>query len=322
MTAENWDAIIIGGSVAGLSAAQALGRSLRRTLVIDAGKPRNRFAEHMHNVLGHDGTPPDELLAAGRAEAVRYGVELLDGTVKGVEDRGSTIEVELETGERLRARTLVLATGITDELPDIPGLAAHWGTGVLHCPYCHGWEVRGSRIGVLATSPMSMHQVKLLRQWSDRVVAFTHALGPLDEETTARLRSRGIEIVSEPVEALLGDEAGVTAVRTATGREIPVDAIFTAATPKLHDQMLESLGLARNAGPMGEVLAVDPTGRTSHPRVWAAGNVVAPSSAVPQAMAAGAMAGAALNFALVEEDFDAAMSQTASNAVSQTAGNR
>lgn len=313
MTTQNWDAIIIGGSAAGLSAAQALGRSLRRTLVIDSGQPRNRFASHMHNVLGHDGRSPAELAALGREEAGRYGVEFREGSVAAVRDAGAAVELELEGGEALRARGIVLATGINDELPAIEGLADHWGTRVAHCPYCHGWELRGERIGVITTSPMSLHQLQLVRQLSDRVVAFTSGIGELDDETAHRLRARGIELVPEAVASVLSDEANggrLGGVRTVDGREVALDAIFTAATPRPRDEAVASLALKRSAGPWGEVIEVDPTGRTSHPRVWAAGNVVAPAAAVPQAMAAGATAGAALNFALVEEDLDAAVAKS------------
>lgn len=312
MTTQNWDAIIIGGSAAGLSAAQALGRSLRRTLVIDSGQPRNRFAPHMHNVLGHDGRSPADLTTLGRAEAVRYGVEFREGVVASVRDAGATVELALESGEALRARGIVLATGISDELPEIEGLVAHWGTRVAHCPYCHGWELRGERIGVIATSPMNLHQLQLVRQLSDRVVAFTNGLGALDRETERRLRARGIELVPQAVASVLSDEANggrLTGVRTVDGREVALDAIFTAATPRPRVEAVASLALTRAAGPWGEVIEVDPTGRTSHARVWAAGNVVAPAAAVPQAMAAGATAGAALNYALVEEDFDLAVAK-------------
>ncbi|MBN9612440.1 MAG: NAD(P)/FAD-dependent oxidoreductase, partial [Actinobacteria bacterium] len=172
MTAHTWDSIIIGGGAAGLSAAQALGRSLRRTLVIDAGAPRNRFAAHMHNVLGHDGTPPRELYARGRREAEGYGVEFLDASVDAVIESTDGLRVRLSDAQELHAKTLVVATGTSDELPAIPGLAEHWGSSVLHCPYCHGWEVRGRRLAVLATSPLSAHQANLLRQWSDRLTVF------------------------------------------------------------------------------------------------------------------------------------------------------
>lgn len=310
-----WDAVVIGGGAAGLSAAQALGRSLRRTLVIDSGQPRNRFAAHMHNVLGHDGTPPAELVARGRAEAAAYGVELREGSVRAVRDGAATedapgeagsprsVLIELDGGEAVETRALVVATGLRDALPPIPGLAEHWGSGVLHCPYCHGWEVRGQRLAVLTTSPLGLHQAKLLRQWSDDLVVFSAGLGGLDADTERALVSRGVVIEPDPVAEIMGDGSRVTAVRTEGGREFAVDAVFTASRMVPHDAFLGALELRRADTPFGDFLDVDGTGRTSHPRVWAAGNVVAPAATVPAAMGAGALAGAAANFALVEEDF-------------------
>ncbi|ROR95896.1 thioredoxin reductase [Salana multivorans] len=303
-----WDAIVIGGGAAGLSAALLLGRARRRVLVVDAGSPRNRFADHMHGVLGNEGTPPADLLLRGRGEVADYGVELRDGAVETVRDEGARLAVTLADGGVELARALVVATGLTDELPDLPGLAERWGTSVLHCPYCHGWEVRDERIGILATSPMALHQARLVRQWSDRVTLLAGALGPLDPGEEARLRSRGVEVVAEPVVEVLGDGPRVTGVRTADGRVVELDAIFTAGAPRPHDAFLADLGLARADLPfgLGSFLAVDPTGRTSHERVWAVGNVVNPMANVPMAIGAGAFTGGAVNGALVEEDFDLA----------------
>ena len=300
-----WDAVVIGSGPAGLSAAQALGRSLRRVLVIDSGLPRNRFAAHMHNVLGFDGVAPSEIIARGRGEAEHYGVEFQDGYVTQVTEIDAGLRIAVADAE-IDTRTLIVATGITDDLAPIPGLAENWGTSVLHCPYCHGWEVRGSRIAVIPTSPMAMHQVKLVRQLSEHVVAFTDALGPLDEDTVHPLRARGIALVADPVAEIVGSAGQVTAVRTATGKEYPVDAIFTAGTMVPHDGFLDALRLDRSEGPMGSFLTVDMTGRTSHPRSWAAGNLVNPAATVPFSMGAGNMAGAAANGALVQEDFDIA----------------
>ncbi|WP_336659791.1 NAD(P)/FAD-dependent oxidoreductase [Leucobacter sp. USHLN153] len=319
MNNQHWDAIIIGGGAAGLNAAQTLGRSLRRTLVIDGGSPRNRFAGHMHNVLALDGTPPHVLLERGRAEAAAYGVEFREAEVRGVRDTetgagtdgsaNNTLTVELDTDESLTARTLIVATGVTDALPPIPGLAERWGTTVLHCPYCHGWEVRGQRIGVLTTSPLGAHQAKLLTQWTSDLTVFTAGLdgdplagsGALDPETERALRARGVKIVDEPVTEIVGEGSEIDAVRTAVA-DHPIDAIFTAGELVPRDNFLAGLDLDRAESPVGSFLAVDPSGRTSHPRIWAAGNVVNPGATVPVAMGAGVMAGAMANFALVEED--------------------
>ena len=323
MTNTEWDAIVIGGGAAGLSAAQALGRSLRRTLVIDGGAPRNRFASHMHNVLGLDGTPPLELVARGRAEAETYGVEFRQADVRGVRDTkgetssasleagspGGSMSVELGSGEVLQTRALIVATGVTDVLPEIPGLAERWGTSVLHCPYCHGWEVRGRRIAVITTSPLGMHQAKLLRQWSDDITVFTAGLvdargdSVLDADTERGMQARGVRLVSAPVVEVVGSGADVSGVRTADGREFEIDAVFTGFAMVPQDQFLSSVALDRSETPMGLTISVDPMQRTSHPRIWAAGNVVSPAASVPLVMGAGNMAGAAANAALVDEDY-------------------
>ncbi|WP_413317719.1 NAD(P)/FAD-dependent oxidoreductase [Agrococcus sp. 1P02AA] len=326
--APAWDAIVVGGSAAGLSAALMLGRARRRVLVIDAGSPRNRFAAGMHGVLGHEGTAPADLVGRGREELAAYGVEVREGSVEGVselaagslgpsaaspDDADARLSVALPGAAPERARALIVATGIADELPAIPGLAERWGTSVLHCPYCHGWEVRGGRIGVIATSPMALHQARLVRQWSDRVVLFSAAAGAIDAADQRRLRSRGIELEASPVVEVLGEGEAVTGVRTADGRVTALDAIFTAGAPRPHDGFLAELGLARTEQPfgLGSFVTVDLTGRTSHERIWAAGNVVNPMANVPIAMAAGAMAGAAANGALVEADFDLAEQRAA-----------
>ncbi|WP_439593392.1 NAD(P)/FAD-dependent oxidoreductase [Microbacterium sp.] len=298
---EPWDAIIIGGGAAGLSAAQMLGRSRRRTLVVDAGSPRNRFAAHMHGVLGQDGTAPLDLIARGREELAAYGVAWLEASVRRVDEHAAGVAVALDDGSIEHARALVVATGITDELPDVPGLAERWGTSVLHCPYCHGWEVRDRRLGVLLVSPHQMHQAQLLRQWSEDVVVF--AAIPLEHAFERRLRARGVEIVTDAVAEVRGDGATLTEVRLENGTVHAVDALFTMGAARPHDDFLAHLGLDRTDTPVGSFLAVDPTGRTSSPRIWAAGNVVNPMANVPLSMGAGAMVGGAVNGALVDEDF-------------------
>jgi thioredoxin reductase/SAM-dependent methyltransferase len=308
MSENQWDAIVIGAGAAGLSAAQMLGRSRRRTLVIDSAAPRNRFAAHMHGVLGQDGTAPFDLLARGRAEAAAYGVDIRTGSVERVDVQSDHVTVTLADGRIETARAVLVATGLADDLPDIPGLGEHWGTGVLHCPYCHGWEVRDRALGVLLTSPLGLHQAQLVRQLTDSVVVFAASIDPVDSEMKRRLAARNVEIVTDPVVEVLGEERELTGVRLSGGRVVPLGAIFTAATMRPLDSFLAHLGLDRAETPVGSFLAVDQTGRTSAARIWAAGNVVNPAANVPISMGAGALAGAAVNAALVEEDFDAAVS--------------
>jgi thioredoxin reductase len=308
-----WDVIIIGGGPAGLSASLMLGRSRRRVLVLDDARPRNRFARHMHGVLGHEGVPPEDLAARGREEAARYGVEFALDPVARVADGDRDIEVGTASGMRHRARALILATGLDDVLPEVPGLAERWGTTVLHCPYCHGWEVRDRRLGVLLTSRAGVHQAQLARQLSDTVTVFTQGVD-LDAAERGRLQARGVTLIDSRVVELSGDATELAGARTADGRTHPLDAVFTAAMLRPRDEMLADLPLARQDDPNGAFLAVDAMHRTSHPRVWATGNVVLPYATVPLSMGDGAMTGGAVNAALVAEDFDRAVADHAQDA--------
>ncbi|MBG6056457.1 thioredoxin reductase [Salinibacterium sp. CAN_S4] len=305
-----WDVIIVGGGVAGLSAALMLGRARRQVLVVDGGSPRNRFASHMHGVLGNEGVEPAVLLERGRNEAASYGVEFERGTVSLVEQAEPFLQVALADRAVRTARSLIVATGLTDELADIPGLRERWGRTVLHCPYCHGWEVRDQRLGVIATSPMGLHQAELVRQWSSRVTLFTAGLGGISGTAKRRLRARGIDLVDTAVTEVLGEGAQIKAVRTENGREIELDAIFTGGALRPHDNFLAPLRLARAEGPMGAFVQVDAMGKTGNDRVWAAGNVVNPAANIAMAIGAGAAVGAGVNAALVAEDFDAAVAAT------------
>ncbi|WP_242636219.1 NAD(P)/FAD-dependent oxidoreductase [Myceligenerans salitolerans] len=308
---ETWDVIVVGGGAAGLSSALMLGRARRRVLVVDAGSPRNRFAAHMHGVLGNEGTDPAELLARGRREAAGYGVEIRGGRVDRVDEADDVVTVALDDGTTSSARALVVATGMTDRLPELPGLAERWGRTVLHCPYCHGWEVRDRRLGVLATSPMDVHRAQLVRQWSDDVVVFAGGAGAIEPEAETRLRARGIELVTSAVTEVLGDGETITGVRTEDGATVAVDAIFSGGQPEPHDTFLAHLGLSRTETPLGSFVEVDETGRTSAGRIWAVGNVVNPAATVPMAVGAGALTGGAVNMALVTEDFDRAVAEPA-----------
>lgn len=309
MTQHTWDAIVIGAGAAGLSAAQTLGRSLRKTLVLDAGDPRNRFTAHVHNVLGLDGKTPEELGELGRAEAARYGVEFRSGLVQTVSETPGGLRVTLagDASEVLDTRTLIVATGVTDVLPEIPGLAKRWGQSVLHCPYCHGWEVQDQRFGVVMTSPMSMHQALLVRQWTDRVVAFTAGAGELGGDALRQLQARGITVVGSPVLAVDGDDTAPLAVHTADGGITEVDVIFTGGVLRPREHAVAHLELARTDTPVGSVIAADAMGATSDPRVWLAGNIANPMATVTVAMAAGSTAGAAVNASLVMAETAAAV---------------
>jgi thioredoxin reductase len=300
----DYDVVVVGGGVAGLSAALTLGRARRRVLVIDTGAPRNRYAAHMHAVLGHEGIDPGELLAKGRAEVAGYGVRFAVDTVETLTQTADTVSVHTTTGNTVVGRAAIAATGATDRLPDIPGLSERWGVTVLHCPYCHGWEVRDQRLAVLTTSPLGLHQAELIRQWTDRLVVFTAGLGHLEPAAEQRLRARGIELVAAPVVEVLGKGDRVTGVRTADGGLTEVDAIFTVSALEPNDAFLAPLGLERTDTPVGSFLAVDPTGRTSSDLIWAVGNVTNPTANVAMSISAGSQAAAVVNMALITAEFD------------------
>lgn len=298
------DVIVIGGSAAGLSAALMLGRARRRVLVVDSGTARNRFADHMHGVVGFEGTPPAQLIEAGRRACEPYDVVIQPAHASAIVRGDDHVEVVID-GAHHRSRALVLATGATDTLPDVPGLGAGWGTTVLHCPYCHGWEVRERRLGVLMSSPMGAHHALLVRQWSDDLTVFTNGQ-PLDGDTRRRLAARHVTVVDGTVTAARVDGRHVTALSVEGHGDVPLDAVFVQ--PELHpnDDLVAHLALEREDTPVGSFLRVDAQGRTSDPLIWAVGNVRNPMANVPVALAEGTMTGAMVNMALVQDDFDRA----------------
>ncbi|MGV0868905.1 FAD-dependent oxidoreductase [Corynebacterium kalidii] len=305
------DIIVIGGGAAGLSAAELLGRARRDVLVIDSAAPRNRFAPHMHGVLGHDGVPPLDLLDKGRAELDAYGVAVTTGSVESVTEIVRGLKVTCTDGTVAYARAVLVASGIDDTLPDIPGLAEHWGDAVFQCPYCHGWEHRDRRIGVLASSPMVFQYAQLVRNWTADLTVFvtgTDVLTQLDDATRRRFDARGVSVVTSPVTETVSTDGTLTGVRTEDGAVHPVDAIGLHPHSRPRDGFLAPLGLDRTEVPgVGSFVAVDAVGQTSHPRVWAAGNVVDPRANVPTAMGQASMTAGMLNTTLVTEDTDNAV---------------
>ena len=297
---ERTDVVIVGGGPAGLSAALSLGRARRRVIVVDAGKPRNMTAAHMHGVLGHDGLSPLRLLELGRKEIAGYGVRLIHDEVVAARTDGARLEVDTAKGT-IRTRRLLVATGLDDELPDIPGLREQWGRGVVVCPYCDGWEHRAEVIGIVATSPRSVEQAQLLRQWSDRIIYFPNVIGdPAADELDALLR-RGISIEPGSVTGLSIEDDRVTGVEL-DGRVAPVGVVFTGPTLRPRDALLRSLGAATTDGPNGPWVEIDDDGRTSVPGVWAVGNVVDARANVSVSLGLGSLVAGAVNADLVGDD--------------------
>jgi thioredoxin reductase len=303
---ESYEVVVIGGGAAGLSGAIALARSRRSVLVVDAGEPRNSPAGHVHNFLTRDGTPPAELYAAGRAEVTRYGGHVMAGKVTSLSRDGELFRAEVD-GRAVTARRLLMATGLHDELPDVPGLAQRWGIDVLHCPYCHGWEVRDKRVGILATGPGAVHQALLFRQLTADVTVLRHTAAPLSAEHAEQLGALGIPVVDGLVEQVESGASGLTGVRLSDGRRVALDALVVAPKFVANADLLAPFGLTPvEMSNGGQVIATritaDPTGATSVPGIYVAGNVAEPHAQVISSAAAGLMAGAAINMDLIDED--------------------
>ncbi len=311
---NTYDVVVVGGGAAGLSAALVLTRARRNVAVIDSGQPRNAPAAHMQGFLGSDGVPPGELLAAGRSEVASYGGHLVSGTVATITECARTgahalrwFNVTLEDGSALRTRRVLVTTGLRDEVPGIPGVSERWGRDLLHCPYCHGYEVRDQPVGVLAGDPAttaeSLAHAHIIRQWSDDVVFFANG-ATLTAAQREQLVARAIGVVNEPVVSLAVDDDRLTGVVVAGGRVVPRTAVFIRPRFAPNDSLLVDLGCAvRDTG----WVHVDATGATSVPGIWAAGNATNPRAQVITAAGEGSAAAIAINNDLVDEDLPIAV---------------
>jgi len=304
------DVAVIGGSAAGLAAALQLSRQRRSVIVIDAGEPRNAPAAHMHGYLGREGEPPSALLAAGREEVRSYGAEVLDGRATAVtrtdDDR---FHVALIGGHSIVARRVLAATGLVDELPDIDGLTEHWGGDVVHCPFCHGYEVRDRHIVQLVTHPMALHTAPLFRQLSARLTVIVHDdLGVARSDFDA-LHAGNVEVIDAPVRRIVTDADGhIAAVELTDDVRIDADVVVVSPRFRVRSEPFESLGLELTPHPsgLGDVVGTDATGATSVPDLYAAGNVTDPSQQVSQAAAHGSRVGAMISLSLADADLRAA----------------
>lgn len=307
------DVAVVGGSAAGLAAALQLGRQRRAVIVIDADEPRNAPAAHMHSYLGHEGLAPPALLAIGREEVRSYGGEVVAGRVERVlrtaDDR---FRLELVGGHTVVARRVLAATGLVDELPDIDGLSEHWGRDVIHCPFCHGFEVRDRSIVQIVSHPLGLHTTPLFRQLTERLTVVLHDLDDLDDlddAELAALRASGVHVVDGHVERVVaGPDGRVVAVEVPGHAPLEADAVAVSPRFRVRAEPFEPLGLrtVAHVSGLGEVVEADPTGATSVPGLYAAGNVTDPSQQVLQAAAHGSRVGATISFSLAADDLRAA----------------
>src|SRR5437773_3555777 len=252
----SYDVIVIGGSFAGLSGALQLARARRRVLVLDSGKPRNRFAQFSHGLFGHDGQPPSAILANARSQLLSYGtVSFAEDLANHAAKSGEEYTVTAASGTVHTASRLILATGVSDDLSTIPGLQERWGVSMLHCFYCHGYEVAGRRLGVLATSDRALQTAMLLPDWSEHVTLFTNGVLTLSREQLTELSTRGVSVEAVPVIALLGDAPALSGLRLDDGRITPIDAVFTNPRTRMASPLAEQLGCEFEEGPSGPLSA-------------------------------------------------------------------
>jgi thioredoxin reductase len=289
------DVIVVGGSFAGLAAATQIARARRRVLVIDAGQRRNRFATASHGFLTQDGRPPDAIIADAREQLMAYpSVEMTGGTAERAEKTGDGFLIRKTDGGTHAARRLVLATGVTDTLPDIPGLSERWGRSVFHCPYCHGYELGRGRIGVVAISPLSTHQALLVSEWGETVL-LTNGLFEPDGEQAASLVQRGVGIE----ETAIAEISGHAFVRLVDGRTIAFDGLFTASRTRMASPLAEQLGCTFVDGPLGTYIETSGFMKTSVEGVFACGDAARGAGSVSTAVGDGAMAGVGAHQSLV-----------------------
>ncbi|MCZ7462602.1 NAD(P)/FAD-dependent oxidoreductase [Rhizobium rhizogenes] len=284
-----FDVIIIGGSYAGLSAALQLGRARKNVLVVDAGKRRNRFASHSHGFLGQDGKAPGEIVAEARRQIERYQtIAWAEGSVTGAEGSFGDFAVEIDGHRRESAARLILAMGVTDQLPDIAGLKERWGSSVFHCPYCHGYELDQGKIGVIAASPMAIHHALMLPDWGETTF-FTNGIFVPDEDQAALLSARGVRVEKDPIAEI----AGHADVVLADGRGIALAGLFTQPKLRITSDWIGKLGCSVEEGPMGSSIVTDAMKQTTVRGVFACGDVARPAGSIALAVGDGAMAGAA-----------------------------
>ncbi len=310
-----YDVVVVGGGIAGLSAALMLGRSRRRTLVVDSGTPRNAPSSGVNGFLSRDGIPPLELLRIGREQLEPYpDVEIRSGSVTGATGEDGDFAVTLDDESSVRAHKILLASGVVDELPDTPGFAALWGQGVYHCPYCHGWEVRDSRLAVLVNGPMTMHYLTVIRNWSRDIVLLTDGDVDLGEDDRQTLRALGVPVREESIERLEGapgdGHGGLRRIIFADGPALERDVLFHGPPTRQRSGLAEALGceIVRELIPMVAMpgsVAHDPVTReTTVPGVYVAGDAASPLNAIVAA-SSGAMAASFINAALVAAGVEA-----------------
>ena len=298
---KQYDVIIVGGSYAGLAAAMALGRALRKVLIIDSGNPCNKQTPHSHNFLTNDGKTPKEIASLARKQVSAYGtVGFLEGLVTAGNKIKNGFEVHLQTGEIFTTRKLVFATGIKDIMPDIPGFADCWGISVLHCPYCHGYEVRQKKTGVLANGDAGYEMASLISNWTKDLTLFTNGNSTLKEEQKEKLDKHAIQINESQIEKIEHSKGYIKNVVFKNGRKVQVDALYAKLPFVQHSSIPHSMGceLTKEG-----YIKIDPAQKTTVQGVYACGDNATRMRTVANAVSMGTTTGMMVNKELIEEDF-------------------
>lgn len=298
---KQYDVIIVGGSYAGLAAAMALGRALRHVLVIDSGQPCNKQTPHSHNFLTNDGKTPNEIMTLAKEQVQAYRcATLLNGTVKNGVRTANGFEVQLESGERFTGKKIVFATGIKDTLPGIPGFAECWGISVLHCPYCHGFEVRHQKTGILANGDLAFELSSLIFNWTDDLTLYTNGVATLTGEQLQKIRKHNIEIVEDEIERIVHNNGYIQKVVFKNGSTATLSALYARLPFVQHSDIPEKLGC--QITPEGYI-KIDPGQQTSVPGVFACGDNTTRMRTVANAVSMGTTTGLMVNKELIEEEF-------------------
>ncbi|GGH77219.1 NAD(P)/FAD-dependent oxidoreductase [Phaeocystidibacter marisrubri] len=304
MKGENtYEVIIIGGSNAGLSAAMSLGRSLRKVLVIDSGKPCNAPTPYSHNFLTRDGATPEEISTIAKEQVLSYpSVHFQEGLAQSAEKKeDGSFDVTLDNGQMISAQKLVIATGMKDILPQIPGFQECWGKSVIHCPYCHGYEVHHTKTGVLANGERSYEFASMIQHWTDDLTLFTNGVADLTNEERSNLSQLNVAIDERPIQILHHVNGQIEKIEFEDQSTFALHALYAAVPTEQHSTMASELGcLITEAG----YIEVDPFQKTTVEGVYAVGDCTSPFRKVSIAVASGSICGAALNREMIQEDIE------------------
>ncbi len=298
----NVDVVIIGGSFAGLTATMQLVRARKKVVVIDANSPRNRFAEASHGIFCLDGKTPAEIRATALTQLRVYPTfELIEDSANAIEATGDGFKATTERGHSLTAKRVILAMGITDKLPEIPGVQERWGKTVIHCPYCHGYELSDRALGVLATSEMSFHQAAMIPDWGATTL-FTQGQFKPEGETLKHLLTRGVTLEHSPIVEVLGKGIEVEAVKLADGRTVSIQGLYVGPRITLTSPLIEQLKLEIEETPLGPIVKVNGMKESSLKGVYVAGDLSNPMQNGTFAIASGTMAGVAVHRSLIFDE--------------------